>query len=297
MAISVIGSAAGQHYLIARLPEAKPAPFSFKNVFDEIFEAFSQRPFLVFAGGALAAYVNQGMTFALTNYLNLFVWQLDAREEVLYALVLGTSVILMFFVVGPMHHHLGKPRSAAIAAVASMVLGLSPYGLWLAGIWPVIGTTASTAAYFAFLLFANLMGIIMMVSATSMIAEVIESFEEKTHRRAEASFYSGNWLVQKFATGGGIWIAGQIIYYSQFATDARPGTVPGAVLSDMVVFYGLATVGLALVAAFFLGNFPISREEHEQRVLRLSERKRAAGPVSAHAEAAYQESDASTLAP
>ncbi|MEE4154885.1 MAG: MFS transporter [Erythrobacter sp.] len=300
MAISVIGSAAGQHYLIARLPETRPPPFSFRGLFDEIFEAFSQWPFLVFAGGALAAYINQGMTFALTNYLNLFVWQLDAREEVLYALILGASVILMFFIVGPMHQRLGKPKSAAFAAIASMALGLAPYGLWMAGLWPQVGTTASTAAYFAFILFANLMGIVMMISATSMIAEVIEAFEEKTQRRAEGSFYSGNWLIQKFATGGGIWIAGQIIYYSQFATDAQPGTVPQAVLFDMVSFYALATMALAFIAALFLGRFPISREEHEARLLRLADRRRdalAASPASSEPAPAFPEGDTPTLAP
>ncbi|MEO1476678.1 MAG: MFS transporter, partial [Pseudomonadota bacterium] len=186
MAISVIGSAAGQHYLVANLPETKPAPFTFKSVFDEIFEAFSQWPFLVFAGGALAAYINQGMTFALTNYLNLFVWQLNATQEVLYALTLGASVVIMFLIVGPLHNRLGKPKTAAIAAIASMAIGLTPYGLLLAGLWPEVGTTTSTATYFGFVLFANLMGIVMMVSATSMIAEVIEAFEEKAHRRAEA---------------------------------------------------------------------------------------------------------------
>jgi GPH family glycoside/pentoside/hexuronide:cation symporter len=276
MVIAVIGSAAGQHYLIAKPPETKPPPFTFKGVFHEIFDAFGQWPFLIFAGGALAAYVGQGLTFALTNYLNLFVWQLDQTGEIAYALVLGFSVLLMFLIVGPMHGRLGKPRSAALAAIASAVIGMSPYVLWLNGFWPEVGTRASTISYFGFLLFGNLMGIILMISATSMIAEVIEAFEEKTDRRAEASFYSGNWLVQKFATGGGIWVAGQIIYYSQFAADSQPGTVPQAVLADMVIYYAGASAVLAIIAALFLGNFPISREEHEARVVRLMERKRGA---------------------
>ena len=276
MAISVIGSAIGQHRLVAHLPERKPPAFSFKAVFHEIFEAFGERTFLIFAGGALAAYVSQGMTFALTNYLNLFVWRLERTEELLYAGVLGVSVVLMFFIVGPMHQRLGKPASAAVAAIASVVFGLAPYALLLGGAWPEPGSAASTAAYFAFLLFGNTMGITMMISATSMIAEVIEAFEEKTDRRAEASFYSGNWLVQKCATGMGIWIAGRIIHYSQFATDAQPGTVPGTVLSDLVLAYGVVAAVLAGIAALFLGLFPISREEHEARLVTLGARRKRA---------------------
>ena len=279
MAVSVIGSAAGQHYLVAKLPETKPPPFTIKGVFQEIFDAFSQWPFLVFAGGALAAYVSQGMTFSITNYVNLFVWQLDETEELFYALVLGSSVLLMFLTVGPLHHRFGKPKSAAIGAIGSLFFGLTPYALLLTGYWPAPGSTPSTLIYFGFLLFGNTLGIVMMVSATSMIAEVIEDYEEKTHRRAEAAFYSGNWMVQKCATGAGIFLTGQIIAFSQLSTDAEVGSVPQSVLSEMIITYGAATAVLAMLAALFLGNFPISREDHEQRVERLALRAGQAAPT------------------
>ena len=75
MAASVIGSAIGQHSLVARLPDTRPPPFTIRGAFSEITEAFSERAFLIFAAGGLAAYVHQGMTFSITNYLNLFVNQ------------------------------------------------------------------------------------------------------------------------------------------------------------------------------------------------------------------------------
>ena len=273
MAVSVIGSAAGQHHLFAKLPETKPPPFSLKLAFGEIFEAFTQKPFLIFACGALAAYINQGMTLSLANYVNLFVWELDATEEVLWAAVLGVSVLLMFVLVSPMHDRYGKPKSAAIAAIGSLVFGLTPYGLLLIGFWPETGTGLSTFLYLVFLLFGNTMAVIMMVSATSMIAEVIEEFEEKKSRRAEAAFYSGNWMVQKCATGAGIFMSGQIIRWSQLSTDASPGSVPQHVLTDIIVTYGVATIIMALIATVFLGKFPISRADHEARIERLAARK------------------------
>ena len=294
MVVSVVGSAAGQHYLIAKLPETKPPPFTVKGVFQEIADAFSQWPFLIFAAGALAAYLNQGMTFSLTNYVNLFVWQLDEFEELVYALILGLSVVLMFVAVGPMHNRFGKPKSAAIGAIGSLTVGLTPYALLVLGLWPEAGSNLSTYSYFSFLLVANTLGIVMMVSATSMIAEVIEDFEEKTHRRAEAAFYSGNWMVQKCATGGGIFLTGQIIAYSQLSSDAAVGAVPQTVLNDMIITYGATAIVLGLLSAAFLGNFPISREQHEARLDRLAARKAAShsdsdaanqDPVSAAASA------------
>jgi GPH family glycoside/pentoside/hexuronide:cation symporter len=140
--------------------------------------------------------------------------------------------------------------------------------------------------YFAFALLATGLGIISLVSATSMIAEIVEAFEERTGRRAEGSFYSGNWLVQKCATGAGIFLSGQIIAFSQLAPEAAPGTVPSEVLTRLLLCYGGAMLSLAVVSAFWLARFPISRAEHEERINRLAERRArtrhdlAEGPVA-----------------
>ncbi|XUU60880.1 MFS transporter [Erythrobacter sp. HA6-11] len=291
MAVAVLGSAFGQHRIVAQLPEKKPAPFSLRDAFGEIKEAFSERAFLIFAAGGLAAYVSQGMTFSISNYLNIFVWQLDRvtfdwapawlNGLTAYPFVLGISVVGMFMLVGPMHRKFGKPKSAAVSAVIALVLGLAPYMLYLAGIWPAAGTFSSTLLYFAFTIFANMFGVIIMISASSMIAEIVEAFEDRTGRRAEGSFYSGNWLVQKCATGLGAALTGQIIAISQLEQGANPETVPFEVLSTMIVSFAIATTVLALLAAFWLGRFPISREDHEARLAAraeaLLETQRASG--------------------
>ncbi|PKP90777.1 MAG: sugar transporter [Alphaproteobacteria bacterium HGW-Alphaproteobacteria-14] len=273
MAASVIGSALGQHKLVARLPATKPAPFTIKGAFSEITEAFSERAFLIFAVGGLAAYVHQGMTFSITNYLNLFVWQLTRAQLILYPLVLFASVVLMFVLIGPLHQRLGKAKSAGLAMIVGTIIGITPFALLLLGMWPQPGSMASTGLFYGFVLIANSLGIISLVSATSMIAEIVEAFEERTNRRAEGSFYSGNWLVQKCATGAGIFASGQIISLSQLATDAAPGGVPQHVINDLVIYYCGAMLLLAVIAAWWLARFPISREDHEARVNRLAERR------------------------
>lgn len=273
MAVSVIGSAAGQHRLLARLPDRKPPPFSMRLAFAEIVEVFSERAFLIFAAGALAAYVSQGMVFSISNYLNLFVWQLTGGQLMLFPVVLFASVVLMFVIIAPLHRRLGKARAAAASAVAGTLIGLTPYALLFAGIWPEPGSSASTYGYFPFLLIANTLGVVSVVSATSMIAEVIEAFEEKTGRRAEASFYSGNWLIQKCASGGGIFLTGQIIAFSGLPANAAPGSVAPDVIGNFVLAFGAAALVLGLTSAWWLRRFPISRAEHEARLERLAERQ------------------------
>ncbi len=152
MVLAVVGSAAAQHRIVAHLPERKPGRFSLTGAFAEIFDAFREKAFVIFALGGLAAYVLQGMTFSITQYVNLYVWQFSELAFQLYPAVLFLSVLLMFVIVGPLHRKWGKPRSAAGGAIVGMAFYCTPYALYQAGAWPDPGSTASTGLLYAFLI-------------------------------------------------------------------------------------------------------------------------------------------------
>lgn len=264
--LTVIGSAIGQHRLVAQLPPRRPGPFSLRGAFAEIVEAFQERAFAIFVIGAVGAYIAQGVTFSITQYLNLYVWQFSDLAFKLYPLVLFVSVVVMFLAVGPLNRRWGKPRTAAFAALAGLALFVSPFLLLLAGAWPEPGTTASTALLFGFLICANTASVTSLVSATSMVAEVVEAFEQRTGKRAEGTFFAGNWLVQKCATGAGILISSLIVQ----SIDLAPGTPQNAVSPEMIrrLLWMVPAVMTALIlfAAFWLARFPITREDHQARV-------------------------------
>jgi GPH family glycoside/pentoside/hexuronide:cation symporter len=266
MTLAVIGSAAGQHKIIARRPAVKPPPFSLKGAFAEIFDAFREKAFVIFALGGLAAYVAQGMTFSITQYVNLYVWQFSEVAFQFYPAVLFLSVIFMFLSVGPLHRIWGKPRTAAIGAMVGLTFYFVPYILLLAGAWPQTGTTASTVTLFAFLICANTSSVISIISATSMVAEIVEAFEERTGKRAEGTFYSGNWLIQKCATGGGILLTSLIVQSIDLAPGTAQADVAPETVTQLVWLFMLTSGALMLTAAFWLGRFPITREQHEARI-------------------------------
>ncbi len=275
MVVSVLGSALGQHRLVAGYPVSKAPPFTWRGAFGEIVDAFSEKAFLIFAAGALAAYISQGLTFSLTNYLNIFVWRFDTAELRFFPIILFLSVILMFFIVGPMHRRWGKPRSAVIGALGSLSVILVPFGLYLADLWPTVGTPLSAALFYGFLLVSNTLGVVVMISGSSMIAEIVEAYQERTGRRAEGSFYSGNWFVQKCATGGGILLGGQVIALSNLPARASPDAVSQEVVTQIILLYCGSITVLGLIAAYWLGRFPIDRAQHEARLAALDAAARA----------------------
>ncbi|MCL4673926.1 MAG: MFS transporter [Sphingomonadaceae bacterium] len=270
MATFVLISAAGQHSFVARYPKDKPPPFRLRATFHEIIEAFSEKAFLIFAAGALAAYVSQGMTFALSNYLYYFVWQLSEAQIAVYPLVLFFSVVAVFVLLGGLHRRYGKARTGAITTLVSMTFWLIPYGLHALGLWPQLGSNSGAAALFVFIFISNAAGVAAVISATSMVAEIVEAFEHKTGRRAEGSFYAGNWLVQKSATGVGILLAGGMLSLAAFPIGTAPGDVSTAVIASLIAMYCGAVLVLGLVSAFWLGRFPISRADHENRLAAMA---------------------------
>jgi len=279
--VSVMGSALGQHKVLARLPEVKPEPFTLKACFDEILEAFKERAFLIFGAGALTAYVNQGISFSLTPYVTAYIWRLDTvvipglpdsiTALSLYPLILALSAFAMFFLVGPMHSRFGKPVSAALGALGTALFTLLPYLALYFDYWPPLNTLLSAGMLYALLLVGNTLSIVTLISASSMLAEIVEAYLERTGRRAEGAFYSGNWLIQKCATGLGIFLTGQFLSAIQFATDAKPGEIPESVIGDLVLFFALGTAALLANSAYWLWRFPITREQHEARVQRMTE--------------------------
>lgn len=266
MLVSVIGSAAGQHRYVARLPESHSPPFSLTGAFADIFDAFRERAFVIFACGALAAHLSGGLTLAITLYVTRYVWQFSELAFKLYPLALGLSVIAMFLIVGPLHRRYGKPLSGAVGSLVTLAIGGAPYALFLAGIWPQTGTALSSGLFMAFMVAGNVAAVVTIVSATSMVAEIVEAYEERTGKRAEGTFYAGNWLITKAATGGGILLASMIVELVGLAPGTTQAAVAPGVVRDLALAYMLVAGALGLIAAFWLARFPITRADHEARV-------------------------------
>lgn len=267
--ISVVGSALGQHSRVAKLPAQKPPPFSVGTAFAEIKEAFSEPAFLILAAGAVGAYISQGMTFSMTLYLYNFVWQFSETAFVVYPVVLFVSVVIVFWALGPLHQKFGKPQTAVISTFLALAFWTIPYLLRIAGIWPEIGGTGSTVLVYVFVLISNVFAVMVMISGSSMVAEIVEAFQERTGRRAEGSFYSGHWFIQKCATGLGIFLAGLMVDLAGIPSNAKPGEVPDGILDTFTMLYISASVVLALFSAYWMARFPINRADHEARLTAL----------------------------
>lgn len=274
MAGAVLVSALGQHRWATGRPPHRTT-VGLAGAFAEMREALSHPAFLVLLAGGALAYTSQGVTFSITNYLYIFIWRFSEVAFRYYPLLLFAGVVLAFFTVGEMHRRWGKRDTAVACAVISMVFWVIPFLLRQAGAWPETGRLASTALIFVFFLNANWFGVSSMISASSMMADVVEASEARTGRRDEGVFFAGNFFMQKCATGLGIFITGLLVDFSGLPEAANPATVSPQVVDRLALSYTLLVAAIAIVVALVLRRFPITRADHEARIAALDAAARA----------------------
>ena len=270
MSGAVLISALGQHRHIAKPSPPAPRGAGLGHAFAEVKATLSNRAFLWLVSAALFGLINQGMTFALTNYQLAFLWQLQQMEMLYYALTLFSTVIIAFIIVPPVSARLGKKRAAILFAIISLTFTAALYGSWLLDLVPGAPADPSILFMFGLMTIANSAAVSMMMLTSSMMADVVEASQQETGRRSEGLFFAGYFFMQKCAVGIGTFAAGMILSFARFPQDAAPGEVDVAVLDGLALYYMGTVVVIGIIGILILRHFPISRESHNERLRALN---------------------------
>lgn len=267
---SVLFSALGQKRWAAVRPPAPATPFSLRRAFGELIECFSHPAFGVLLLGGALAYTSQGITFSMANYLYSYVWRFTKGDFQIYTIVLLLSVVACFVLLPAWHARWGKRDTAVVTALLGMVFWVSPFLLNVAGLWPQVGSMASTLGVFSLFFICNVFSVAAMVSATSMMADVVEASEEQTGRRNEGVFFAGNFFMTKCTTGIGIFVTSQLLAFAGISDRIRPEDVPADVINRLSLGYCAAVIVFAIAMAMVIRRFPITRADHEARLAALA---------------------------
>ena len=263
---AVLISALGQHRHVAKQSPPAPRGVGLGHAFAEAKVTLSNQAFLWLVSAAVFGLINQGLTFALTNYQLGFLWQLQQMEMLYYALILFATVIVAFIIVPPLSARLGKKNAAIFLALISMTFTAGLYGSWLLDLVPGAPNDPSILFMFALVAMTNSAAVGMMMLTSSMMADVVEASQQETGRRSEGLFFAGYFFMQKCAVGIGTFAAGMILTFADFPQNAVPGRVDVAVLDGLALYYMGTVLVLGFIGVLVLRHFPISRESHNERL-------------------------------
>lgn len=272
MAAAVLFSAIGQHRAVAGWPpERAPSGKGAMAALGEIRESFSHPACLVVMAGIAAALTAQGITFALSNYLYLYVWKFSSTALQIYPILLFFSVIGASMLVGPAQRRWGKAGTVMRAAPLGMVFWVGPLIMRWLGLWAEDGSTQAIATMFACTFLSNTFTVTGTMTLWSMVADVVEASEEQTGRRSEGTLSAGAFLASKCAGGLGVFITGLLLNYAGLEANTAPHEVLPEVTHRLSLAYAACLAVLAIITALVVRRFPIDRATHEARLARLDQ--------------------------
>jgi GPH family glycoside/pentoside/hexuronide:cation symporter len=270
MFVAILVSALGTHREIERLPRPEIVRQPIGHNFRELIETVRNRAFAILMGAGLCYYAAQGISFALSNYLYVHVWEMEGATFQLLGLTLFVGVIAAFAIAPRLGKRLGKPRAAMFFMAAAAMLIATPYLLRLAGLFPDPSSSWMLPLLFGIFTVNAACSVSSTILGASMMADVVEHSEYDTGRRSEGVFFAGAFFIQKCCSGLGIFAAGAILDIAGFPEAAKPGTVPVAIIDRLTLLFALLYMALGFGAALLYRRFPFGKAEHEARIEALA---------------------------
>ncbi|MEK6636912.1 MAG: MFS transporter [Pseudomonadota bacterium] len=271
MAVSVLIAGLGTHKQIAHRPLNTPPSQPLGAELRAIGSTLNNRAFLTLMVAGVFAFINQGIIFAMTNYLMTYVWEFSTRAFLAYPIAIFIGVLVAFFLVTPLSHRLGKKHAAALCVILTMFIGFVPYLLRAADLMPVNGSLASLTILMTFVAISTGVGTGAMIIAQSMMSDVVEASQAQTGKRQEGLFFAGYLFMQKCISGFGIFLSGAILTMAEFPEKAQQGQVPLEILDRLLMITGGLIFFFSILSALIFLRFPFGKAEHDARLAHLTE--------------------------
>nr|WP_295106496.1 MFS transporter [uncultured Caulobacter sp.] len=277
MALSILVSAAGTHGRIAtfRQPPARPRR-SLPTVLGEMRQSLGHGSFLALMAYGVIKFTGTGVVSALALYFATYWWKLSSGQIALLALDALIGSLLALPLAPRLSRLLGKKRVAIVLLAVTVVLGLLPFALRMAGWFPAEGSRLLVPALLAIQTLYWTCGVVSVIMITAMLSDVIDDSAVRTGRRAEGLFFAANSIVQKCVSGLGVFVSGLLLSVVAFPRGASPATVDPQVVTRLVLVYAPTLVVLYGVGMACLLGYRITRERHAENVRLLAEREAGA---------------------
>jgi Na+/melibiose symporter-like transporter len=273
MGLSILVSAAGTHSRIPtfRKPADRPRR-SLAAVVREMRQTLGHGSFLALMGYGVIKFTGTGVVSALALYFASYWWKLTSGQIAFLALDGLIGSLLALPLAPRLSRLLGKKRAAILLLAFTVLLGLLPFGLRLAGWFPANGSPALAPTLLAIQTLYWTCGVVSLIMISAMLSDVIEDSAVKTGRRSEGLFFAANSIVQKCVSGLGVFVSGVLLSVVAFPKGADPATVDPSVVTHLVLVYAPTLVVLYSVGMACLLGYRISRAQHADNVKTLAAR-------------------------
>jgi len=272
---TIMISALGTH---SRIPYLKQPPekrrITLGVAFKEIFSTLSNRSFVALFIATIFGSIGAGLSAALSFYMLTYFWEFTSQQIGILTLGVFLSAIIGSLLAPIVTRVFGKKAGAMTIGVIAFLGSPLPIALRL---WGLLPEDPQFVFWFVFIAGVIDVGLIIcfQILAASMMADLVEQAELRTGRRSEGTFVALNTFVRKLVTGLGVMSATYILVLAKFPAGAKPGQVPAESITLLGTYYVPTIIGLWMAMMVCISAYGLSREEHEDNLRKLAERKAA----------------------
>jgi len=261
-------------------PDDLPA-FSFRTFISDLTGAFSNRNYLMLMIAFFLLSLMLGVRAALSNYMNIFYWELPARDIgtlIFIGSLIGYATGFLFS--ARLHHVFDKRATIVATAVGLSIFPALPVILRLMNAFPENGSDWLLWAIVAFQIFSSGCGSILNISVMSALADIADENEVRLGHRQEGTLYAARTFFAKLDSSIGHGLASVSLWFIAFPDNARPGEVESSTIWWLGIIDSPLTIVPGLIAALFYAQYRINRASYEATQSRLASR-RAVGKQTA----------------
>jgi Na+/melibiose symporter-like transporter len=262
---------------LPKTPDDLP-PFSARVFFKDLVGAFSNRNYLMLMIAFFALSMMLGVRTALSNYMNIFYWELPAAD--IGTLIFAGSFVgyaTGFLFSARLHHEFDKRATIVATAVGLSIFPAMPVILRLAGYFPENGSEWLLWSIVAFGALSSACGSILNISVMSALADIADENEIRLGHRQEGVLYAARTFFAKLDNSIGHGIAAISLALISFPDNARPGEVAESTVHWLGLIDSPITIIPGLIAACFYAQYRINRASYERTQQQLEERRAQAG--------------------
>ncbi len=214
-------------------------------------------------------FVGFGIAENLGNYIYTYFWGFTPRQIFGFILVIVVASFGVLLTARKLSARFGKRKVGMVCGLIHASAFPSLILLKLGGFLPPTGSTA-LLLMIGVAVYVGYSAIIMsMTMIGAMIADITDEHELRTGARQEGLLYSANMLLDKAASGVGVFGASIVVKIASIPAGASRDTVSPHVIQNL----GLISMGIAVVfglgMAWSFSRYRLSREQHGDIVLEL----------------------------
>ncbi|MCR9279878.1 MAG: MFS transporter [Pseudomonadaceae bacterium] len=280
MVVSIFWSAKGTQHRIPHLPQAtgEHVKLSMLGVVSRMLTdtwlAIRNPYFAWLFAGAMVIFVMVGVDGALNLYIFEYFWELDSQGKLFVLLVYPVGIIVGSIVSPFTHRYINKRTGVIIGALGWSVLQVIPIVLRMLDWFPENGSDLLVPTLVAVKFIQGVFSGNSLVSFNSMLADIADAHEVTTGKRQEGIFFAAASFATKATSGAGSLLAGiglDLINWPRGAHIQSASDIPPETLMWLGLFYGPIVAAFAVFNVIFNLKCKMTRETHEETVLRLDE--------------------------